>query len=106
MRSVQVGVDGSVFGVTTQQGIVRYNGTNLNTWQALPGHVKSLAVASSNLVIGTSYIEGIFRSLHLFSRYISRISSGVFGLGIAQSHLRPVLPPVSTPSPPAPKLDH
>lgn len=61
LRSVQVGVDGSVFGVTTQQGIVRYNGTNLNTWQALPGHVKSLAVASSNLVIGTSYIEGIFR---------------------------------------------
>ena len=72
MRSVQVGVDGSVFGVTTQQGIVCYNGTNLNIWQALPGHVKSLAITSSNLVIGTSYIAGIFSSLHLFSHCISR----------------------------------
>lgn len=61
LASIQVGVDGSVFAVTSQQVVVRYEGTTTNTWQSLPGRVKSLAVASANLVIGASYVEGIYR---------------------------------------------
>jgi len=62
-----------VFAVTTQQVVVRYNGTIANTWQSLPGRVKSLAVASANLVIGASYVEGIYRLVR-FSRAFVTVS--------------------------------
>jgi len=71
LASIQVGVDGSVFAVTTQQVVVRYNGTTANTWQSLPGRIKSLAVASANLVIGASYVEGIYRSVRFAQVFVS-----------------------------------
>ena len=64
-------MDGSVFAITTQQVVVRYNGTTANTWQSLPGHVKSLAVASANLVIGASYVEGIYRLVQFSQAFVS-----------------------------------
>ena len=59
-----------MFAVTTQQVVVRYNGTTTNTWQSLPGRVKSLAVASANLVIGASYVEGIYRSVWFAQAFV------------------------------------